>query len=192
MKKGLLGQDGKPLPSVEELRELIKNAEIEQVSNTAYVNAGDPNALLKEVAKVIKKPKITPSPERVYLMKVAVEEFKSKSGLYVPTVTSVSGERTGKDGKTSKLYRYFIIAIGSKVREYLDDPNLQLGDEVFVHSYEHLEGVDIPYIVDYETFYETADMDVSSCYNLHFGEIAGWKYQPEVRKAFATTGLYTG
>lgn len=184
MSKKLLGQDGKPLPSVEELKEMKKEAEIEAVSNTAYIEAGNPNALLEAVARVIKKPKITPSSERIYCMKVAVDEFKSKSGLYVPTVTAVSGERTGRNGKNKKLYRYFITAIGSKVKEYMDAPNLQLGDELFIHSYEHLEGVDVPYIVDYEMFYETGDIDISSCYNFHFGEPMGYKSQPIVRAAF--------
>ena len=163
-----------------------KEAEIEATSNTAYLSTGDPNALLEEVAKVIKRPNITPSSERIFFMKVAIEEFKSKSGLYVPTVTDVAGERTGKDGQKRKLYRYFITAIGSKVREYLSAPDLQLGDEVFIHSYEHLQGVDIPYIVDYELFHETANMDVSSCYTLHFGEMIGYKHQPVVRAAFVS------
>ena len=69
--KNLLGQDGKPLPSVEELKEMKKEAEIEAVSNTVYIEAGNPNALLEAVARVIKKPKITPSSERIYCMKVS-------------------------------------------------------------------------------------------------------------------------
>lgn len=189
MSKKLLGQDGKPLPSVEELKEMKREAEIEQASTTTYVDSGNPHLLLNEVAKVITRPSLMPTAEHVFCMKVSVQEFKSKSGIFVPTVTSVAGTHTGKNGAQRETHRYFITAVGSKVNEFMHDNELQPGDEIFIHSYEHLQGVDVPFILDYERFYETGNMDDSCCFILHFTELKGYKYQPVVREAFRSKGI---
>ena len=196
LKKGkeLLGPNGQKLPTKEERHE----AELEQASNVAIVDESNPELaedILNRVAKVIKPSTITPHPERIYCMKVNIDEFKSKNGLFMPSVYQIAGARSGQNGAKKELFRLFVIGIGSMVNKCLDTKpgtEIKLGDEAFLQDTEGVEKVYIPYVTDFDEFGQSSNIDSSFFFSLHFTELHGWKAQPIVRKVMYPEQPMTG
>lgn len=166
----------------------VLTSEVKKVNASekeATISDGSPKSIINAIANTIDPASINSYPESIFCFRVQISDFKSKSGLYIPTTTKVAGERTGKDGATRSQYRYFITGIGSMVSKCMNNADIAAGDEAFIHAYEDLENIRVPFVVDFEKFYDTGNLDISSYYTFHFSELKGWKIQPVLRAALA-------
>lgn len=134
---------------------------------------------LKGVMNELEVPGIVPVFDHLLCKKVEMSLTKTKSGLVIPSAVSLSGERTGKDGATKKMFRLFVTAISKNVTANLG-VDLQPGDEVYISDYEMLESNAIPFITDHEA--KIRDIKKGTHYVIHYTELKAFKRHDVLRE----------
>lgn len=92
-------------------------------------------------------PTICPAPHRAFIKTFTAEEVKMKSGLVIPGMSQAKDHN--KNAFTLERKRYFIAALGQDFRVFdKDGKQVEVGDEVFMISYDDKSVLVLPEIQD--------------------------------------------
>lgn len=133
--------------------------------------------IVEEVGKKIKNPTVTPVPDRILVIRVTITDLRSSNGMYIPTSYTVAGHRTGQNGETKQFYRYFVVAVGSRVYEQMG-LEIKPGDEILHVDSERIQSVDPPYLLDYDNDFE------ERLFVFHWTEITAVRVHQSLREKF--------
>jgi len=121
---------------------------VPEIKNETKLDKNNPEALSKAISGIkIPHTNIIPAPMKVMCIQVMLENLKTSSGLILPTSYS-SGNK--KDDKKF-LSRFFVVAIGDKVKEWtFNGKSIDIGDELLYHDVIDAVGVEHPIVTDYD------------------------------------------